>query len=108
MGFVPESYVQSDPEVYAAISKLEPGQITPVLPIMQDGAKKPAAYVIFKLIAIEPAGQHLLSDPRVQQMIRQQIHDSRSLLLQSAYYEVLRDQARVVNYYANDILKDAH
>ena len=108
MGFVPESYLKANPEVYAAISKLEPGQITPVLPIMQGGAKQAAAYMIFKLIAIEPAGQHPLSDPRVQQMIRQQIHDSRSLLLQSAYYEVLRDQARVVNYYAEDILKNAH
>ena len=108
MGFVPESQLKSDPEVFAAISKLEPGQITSVLPIMQDASKQPAAYIIFKLIAIEPAGQHPLSDPRVQQMIRQQIHDSRSLLLQSAYYEVLRDQASVVNYYAEDILKDAH
>ena len=108
MGFVPESFLTSDPEVYAAISKLEPGQITSVLPIMQGGSKQAAAYIIFKLIAIEPAGQHPLSDPRVQQMIRQQIHDSRSLLLQSAYYEVLRDRARVVNYYAKDILKSAH
>jgi peptidyl-prolyl cis-trans isomerase SurA len=107
MGFVPESFLKSDPEVYAAISKLEPGQITSVLPITQDASKQPVAYIIFKLIAIEPAGQHPLSDPRVQQMIRQQIHDSRSLLLQSAYYEVLRDQARVVNYYAKDILKNA-
>jgi peptidyl-prolyl cis-trans isomerase SurA len=60
------------------------------------------------LIAIEPAGQHPLTDPRVQQMIRQQLHDSRSRLLQSAYNEALRDQARVVNYFAEDILKNAH
>ena len=107
MGFVPQSFLQSDPEVYAAISKLEPGDITPVLPIMQGASRQPVAYIIFKLIAIEPAGQHPLSDPRVQQMIRQQIHDSRSLLLQSAYYEVLRDQARVVDYYAKGILTNA-
>lgn len=108
MGFVRESFLKSDSEVYAAITKLEPGQITSVLPIMQDASKQPVAYIIFKLIAVEPAGQHPLSDPRVQQMIRQQIHDSRALLLESAYYEVLRDQARVVNYYAKDILKNAH
>jgi peptidyl-prolyl cis-trans isomerase SurA len=108
MGFVAASNLKSDPEVYAAISKLQPGQITPVLPIMQGPSKQPVGYMICKLIAIEPAGQHPLSDPRVQQMIRQQLHDSRSRLLQSAYNEALRDQARVVNYYAEDILKNAH
>ncbi|MGC1869567.1 MAG: SurA N-terminal domain-containing protein [Acidobacteriaceae bacterium] len=108
MGFVAASNLKSDPEVYAAITKLQPGQITPVLPITQGPSKQPVAYMICKLIAIEPAGQHPLSDPRVQQMIRQQLHDSRSRLLESAYNEMLRDQARVVNYYAEDILKNAH
>ncbi len=108
MGFLHESQLKSDPEVYNAIMKLQPGQITPVLPIVQGATKQPLGYMICKLIAIEPAGQHPLSDPRVQQMIRQQLHDSRSRLLQSAYNEVLRDQARVVNYYAEDILKNAH
>ncbi len=108
MGFLHESQLKSDPEVYAAVSKLQPGQITPVLPIIQGATKQPLGYVICKLIAIEPAGQHPLSDPRVQQMIRQQLHDSRSRLLQSAYNEVLRDQARVVNYYAENILKNTH
>jgi peptidyl-prolyl cis-trans isomerase SurA len=108
MGFVAASQLKSDPEVYAAISKLQPGQITPVLPIMQGPSKQPVGYMICKLIAIEPAGQHPLTDPRVQQMIRQQLHDSRSRLLQSAYNEALRDRARVVNYYAEDILKNAH
>ncbi len=108
MGFVAASQLKSDPEVYAAISKLQPGQITPVLPIIQGPSKQPVGYMICKLIAIEPAGQHPLSDPRVQQMIRQQLHDSRSRLLQSAYNEALRDRARVVNYYAEDILKNAH
>jgi peptidyl-prolyl cis-trans isomerase SurA len=108
MGFLHESQLKSDPEVYAAVSKLQPGQITPVLPIIQGATKQPLGYVICKLIAIEPAGQHPLSDPRVQQMIRQQLHDSRSRLLESAYNEVLRDQARVVNYYAENILKNTH
>jgi peptidyl-prolyl cis-trans isomerase SurA len=108
MGFIKESQLKSDPEVFAAVSKLQPGQITPVLPIIQGGTKQPVAYIICKLIAIEPAGQHPLTDPRVQQMIRQQLHDSQSRLLESAYNEVLRDQARVVNYYAEGILKNAH
>lgn len=108
LGIIKESQLKSDPEVFNAVSKLQPGQITPVLPIVHSPSKQPVAYIIFKLIAIEPAGQHPLSDPRVQQLIRQQLHDSRSRLLNSAYNEMLLDQARVVNYYAEDILKNAH
>jgi len=108
MGFIPESQLKQNPEIYGAISKLRPGQITEILPIYEGPTKKPFGYVICKLIAVEPAGQHPLSDPRVQQMIRQQLRDSRTRLLQSAYLEVLRDQARVVNYYAEDLLKNVH
>ncbi len=107
MGIITESQLKTNPEIYNAISKLRPGQVTDVLPIYQGTSKKPLGYAIYKLIAVEQAGQHPLSDPRVQQMIRQQLHDSRARLLQSAYYEVLRDQARVVNYYAEDVLKNA-
>jgi peptidyl-prolyl cis-trans isomerase SurA len=108
MGFIPESRLKPDPEIYNAITQLKPGQITAILPMLQGPTKKAFGYMILKLIAIEPAGQHPLSDPRVQQMIRQQLHDSRSRLLQSAYYEVLRDQAKVVDYYAEDVLKEVH
>lgn len=111
MGFILDSQMKTNPEVYAAVTKLRPGQITDILPIVQvsqDGSKHAVGYVIYKLIAVEQAGQHPLSDPRVQQMIRQQLRDSRSRLMQSAYYEVLRNQARVVNYYAEDLLKNIH
>ncbi|HWF66875.1 MAG TPA: peptidylprolyl isomerase, partial [Acidobacteriaceae bacterium] len=108
MGFISESQLKSNAQVYGAVQKLKPGQISDVLPIYQAPSKKAIGYVIYKLIAVEPAGQHLLSDPRVQQMIRQQLHDSRSRLLQSAYDEMLRDQARVVNYYAESVLKNVH
>lgn len=111
MGFILDSQMKTNPEVYAAITKLRPGQITDILPIYQaaqGGSRHAIGYVIYKLIAVEQAGQHPLSDPRVQQMIRQQLRDSRSRLMQSAYYEVLRDQARVVNYYAEDLLKNIH
>jgi peptidyl-prolyl cis-trans isomerase SurA len=45
-----------------------------------------------------------LADPRVQQAIRAQLRDRREQLLKAAYYEVLRDQARVENYYAKKVL----
>jgi peptidyl-prolyl cis-trans isomerase SurA len=63
-------------------------------------------YSIYKLISRDAAGQRDLNDPRVQQAIRQQLHDSRSQLLKSAYFEMLRDQAKVQNFLAEQIFKN--
>ncbi len=107
MGFIPESQLRSEPEVYAAIGKLKPGEITDILPVY-DGAgpgHKVMGYAIYKLIAREPAGQRELNDPRVQQVIRQGLREGHAQLLQNAYFEVLRDDAKVHNYLAEQILK---
>jgi peptidyl-prolyl cis-trans isomerase SurA len=107
MGFVADSQLRQDPTVYAAINKLKPGQITDVLPIYASpNSKQPVGYQIFKLIDRETAGQRELNDPRVQQAIRQQLRDSREQLLKNAYLEMLRDQARVVNYYAEQVFRE--
>lgn len=107
IGFVKESDLRADPEVYAAVIKLKPGQITGVLPVYADASrKKVTGYAIYKLLDKEPAGQRDLSDPRVQQQIRGQLRDSRSQLLKNAYIEMLRDQARVQNYFAEEIFKN--
>jgi peptidyl-prolyl cis-trans isomerase SurA len=106
MGFIPESSLRSDPTVFGAISKLQPGQITEVIPAMVPGSKTPAGYSIYKLIEKEPAGQRELNDPRVQQDIRQQLRDSRAQLLRAAYYEMMRDQAKVENHLAEQIFKN--
>jgi peptidyl-prolyl cis-trans isomerase SurA len=53
-----------------------------------------------------PAGQREINDPRVQQNIRQQLHDGRSQLLKGAYFEMLRDQAKVENFLAEQIFKN--
>jgi peptidyl-prolyl cis-trans isomerase SurA len=107
MGFIPESSLRSQPPpIFAAISKLQPGQITDVIPIVPPGARSPAAYAIYKLLEKEPAGQRELNDPRVQQDIRQQLRDSRSQLLRAAYYEMMRDQTKVENHLAEQIFKN--
>lgn len=106
MGFIPESSLRSQAAVFAAISKLQPGQMTEVIPLVPPGAKSPAGYAIYKLIEKEPAGQRELNDPRVQQEIRQQLRDSRSQLLRAAYYEIMRDQAHVENHLAEQIFKN--
>ena len=107
MGFVPESALHSEPEAYNAITKLKPGQITEILPVF-DGAgpgHRAVGYAIYKLIAREPAGQRELNDPRVQQTIRQGLREDHAQLLKNAYFEVLHDEAKVHNYFADQILK---
>ena len=59
-----------------------------------------------KLIAMEPSGQRDLSDPRVEQEIRSQLQDRREQLLRDAYYEVMDDQAKVENFYAQKVLSE--
>jgi peptidyl-prolyl cis-trans isomerase SurA len=107
MGFIAESALKADPAVYSAISQLKLDQFTDVLPIYDSNGPghKVVGYAIYKLIAREPAGQRQLSDPRVQQAIHQLLHESERQLLQNAYFETLQDEAKIHNYYAEQILK---
>jgi peptidyl-prolyl cis-trans isomerase SurA len=104
MGFVFESQLRTDQEVYNAISKLKPGQITEVLPVY-DGSHHAVGYAIYKLISREAAGQRELNDPRVQQLIRQGLREGHAQLLKNAYFEMLHNEAKVHNYFADQILK---
>ncbi len=107
LGFMPESSLRNtDPATRDSVSKLKAGQYTPVISIVNPATKQFVGYQIVKLIAKEPAGQREFSDPRVQEAIRSQLRDHREQLLKAAYYEVLRDQARVENYFAEKILAD--
>ena len=83
--------------------KLKPGQYSGVITVINP-ANRLEGFRIVKLVSKEPAGQRELSDPRVQQAIRSQLHDRREQLLKAAYYEVLRDTAKVENYYAKRVL----
>lgn len=107
MGLIPETTLKTDPEVYNAIKGLTPGEMTGILPVYETPQhKKQIGYEIFKLLDKESAGQQPLSDPRVQQAIRQHLQKGRAQLLQDAYMEMLRDQAHVQNFYADQIFKD--
>ncbi|HUZ97197.1 MAG TPA: SurA N-terminal domain-containing protein [Edaphobacter sp.] len=98
-----------DANLYSDVMKLKPGEMTPILPLPDAQTKKTEGYAIYKLLSIEPAGQRELKDPSVQQAIRQQLQGGRSQLLKNAYFEMLRDQAKVENFYAEEIFKnDAH
>jgi peptidyl-prolyl cis-trans isomerase SurA len=108
MGLIPVSQLHADPSVFNTVTKLKAGQTTDILPLM-DPNKKTMGYAIYKLVERLPAGQRELSDPRVQQYIRQQLRDGRSQLLKTAYFEMLRDQSKVENFFAEQIFKnEAH
>jgi len=107
MGLVPESAIKSDPVASQVVLKLKPGQTSGIIPVIDPGSRQVAGFRIIRLLAKEPAGQRELNDPRVQQFIREQLRGSREQLLKSAYYEVVRDESKVENFYAQDILKNS-
>ena len=105
LGIAPESALkQTDTATRESVVKLKPGQYTPIIPLGKPASKQVAGFQIVKLIALEPAGQRDLSDPRVEQEIRTQLQDRREQLLKAAFYEVIRNQAKIENYYAQHLL----
>lgn len=97
MGFVPESALEKvNPELRKLVMDLQPGQFSKIIHT-QEG------YRILKVISREPAGQRELSDPRVQQNIHETLVNRKDQLLKAAYYEVARNDAKVLNYFASKI-----
>jgi peptidyl-prolyl cis-trans isomerase SurA len=102
IGFVPESGLnQSDPELKKAVLAMKPGQVSQPIPLKGGGFR------ILKLIAKEAAGDRQLSDPQVQQAIRDALRTRKEQLLRSAYLVEARDDAHVTNYLARQILESA-
>jgi peptidyl-prolyl cis-trans isomerase SurA len=105
LGFTQESALRNtDPATRDAVLSLKPSQYSNVITVVNPATKQLVGYRIVKLMAKEPAGQREFSDPRVQQAIRAELRDRREQLLKAAYYEALRDQAKVENFYAQDII----
>jgi peptidyl-prolyl cis-trans isomerase SurA len=106
LGFAPESALRSgeDPAIRDAVLRLKPGETTNVISIINPRTRQAVGFRIVRLLAKEPAGQRELSDPRVQQVIREQLRERREQLLKAAYYEVVRNDAKVENYLAQEIL----
>lgn len=99
MGFIPESSLEkASVEIRKILFELQPGQVSPIIQTAE-------GYRIIKLVSREPAGQRDLSDPRVQQRIRETLLNRKDGLLRAAYYERARNEAKVVNYFANSILE---
>jgi peptidyl-prolyl cis-trans isomerase SurA len=105
LGFTPESALRNtDPTTRELVTKLKPGRYSPIITVANPMTKQLVGFRIVKVLSKEPAGQRELADPRVKIAIRSQLQERREQLLKSAYYEVLRDQARVENYYSQKVL----
>ena len=89
-----------------AVIHLKIGQNSPVITVTDPASKRLIGFRVVKLVAKEPAGQREFKDPRVQEAIRSQLRDRREQLLKAAYFEVLRDSAKVDNYYAQEVLNN--
>lgn len=107
LGFVPESALnaqQVDPSLKKAVVGLKPGQVSPpILGRDQDGL----SYHIIKLLSREAPGQRSLTDPQVQQTIRDTLRSRKEQLLRLAYITVARDEATVTNYLARQVIESA-
>ena len=101
LGFVPESALEkANPELRKMVMALPPGGVSSIIHT-QEG------YRILKVISKEPAGQRELSDPRVQQTIREALRNRKDQLLRAAYYEVQRNASKIENYFARSIVENA-
>ena len=101
LGYIPESSLnQSDPALKRTVMGLKPGQVSAIIPLKDK-------YVVLKLVAREAPGQRGPSDPQVQQTIRDTLRNRKEQLLHAAYIAIARNEARVTNYLAEQVIEAA-
>ncbi len=96
MGFIPASGLNA--ALKQVVNSLKVGQVSPII-------RSNIGFHIFKLLGVEEAGQHTLTDLRVQSAIRQTLRNEKEQLLKAAYIETLRNRSKVANYLAEDVVK---
>jgi peptidyl-prolyl cis-trans isomerase SurA len=102
VGYVSESQLDNastDPLLKKEVLLLKPGQVSGVI-LLKNGD-----YDIIKLLAKELPGQRDLSDPQVQTTIREELHRRKDQLLRAAFITVARDEAKIRNYLAQQVLE---
>ena len=96
MGFIPASGLNA--ALKQVVNSLKVSQISPII-------RSNIGFHIFKLLGMEEAGQHTLTDLRVQSAIRQTLRNEKEQLLKAAYIEMLRNRSKVVNHLAEEVVK---
>jgi peptidyl-prolyl cis-trans isomerase SurA len=103
LGYISESQLnppQTDPMLKKLVLSLKPGQVSPPIQLKDK-------ILILKLVARESAGVRSISDPQVRQMVRDTLHNRKEQLLRNAYLEIARDEAKVTNYLALQVIETA-
>ena len=101
LGFIPDSGLnppQVDPALKKTVMTMKPGQVSEPIN-SRDGIH------ILKLITRESPGLRGLSDPQVQQSIRDTLRNQKEQLLRVAYLTIARDEARITNYLAQQVIE---
>ncbi len=99
LGYIPASSLdKADPMLKRAIVSMQVGEVSPVIHSRN-------AYYVLKLVEKQTPGQRQLTDADVQQSIRSTIENRKLQLLREAYMETARNQSKIVNYYARQILE---
>ncbi len=107
LGYVPESGLnppQVDPILKKTVLGLKPGQVSSPIEVRD---REGLSYRILKLITRESPGLRALSDPQVQQTIRDTLRNRKEQLLRAAYLAIARDEVRVTNYLAEQVIEAA-
>jgi peptidyl-prolyl cis-trans isomerase SurA len=98
VGLVPVSALrQAPPPLRDAVMNLQPGSVTVV--------SMEGAHTIVALVAKQAAGQRDPSMPEVREGIEATLRNRREQLLRTAYVEMVRNQATVVNHVARRIVE---
>jgi len=107
LGYVLESGLngpQVDPALKKAVLALKPGEVSaPIQARDPDGVN----YHILKLISRQSPGLRGISEPQVQQTIRDTLRNHKEQLLHLAYVAIARDEARTTNYLAQQVVEAA-
>lgn len=103
LGWIPDSSLrnpkQDNPDLSRIVLSMRPGEVSKVF------RTKEGNYRILKLLGREAAGQRTLEDPQVKSTIRENLKSRKEQLLRAAYIAVARDESRVENFFARQILE---
>ncbi len=101
LGYIPESSLnQADPVLKKMVLSLKPGQVSQPI-VLKDSIR------ILKLVAREAAGQRDINDAQIRQTIRDTLRNRKEQLLRAAYLAVARDESKVTNYLAQQVVESA-
>jgi peptidyl-prolyl cis-trans isomerase SurA len=99
LGYIKESELnQADPSLRKMVLTLKPGQVSPPIAVKE-------GFIILKLVTRENAGQRSITDPQVQQTVRDTLRNRKEQLLRAAYLATARDGASVKDYLAEQVIE---